>query len=251
MFIFNGGNMKITAFNGTARHGQSNTALMVDSFLAGAQQAGAEVEHIRLAGLKISPCTACKSCWKKTPGHCVIRDDMAMLLEKFTTADLVIFATPIYVDNVSGLMKTFFDRLIPTGDPHWEFDESGECRHMKRHAKPTGLVTISNCGYPEQSHFDVLRLLFRRMARNMHLELCGEIYRGAGGLLSSEIPEFSSFIEDYLGKVHAAGVETATGGRISASLQSSLEAPLIPLPGFNEMFLKKVNQMVDSATEQP
>ncbi|HAE37198.1 MAG TPA: flavodoxin family protein [Candidatus Riflebacteria bacterium] len=244
--FLNGGIMKITAFNGTHRTGESNTAILIDHFLQGASSAGAQIEHVRLAKTKIQPCTACKACWQKTPGKCVIRDDMSTLVEKFTSSDVVVLASPIYADNVSGLLKTFIDRLIPTGDPHWELDEKGESRHCRRYSKPTKLVAISNCGYPEQSHFDVLRLYFRRMCRNMHLELCGEIYRGAGALLAGGVPEFSEYLSGYLRLVENAGQQVVQQGRVSETLAEKLEAPIIPLPGFNQIFLAKVNQIVDA-----
>jgi len=171
---------------------------------------------------------------------------MSTLLEKFISSDIVVLASPIYADNVSGLLKTFIDRLIPVGDPHWEFDEHGESRHCRRHAKPTKLVAVSNCGYPEQSHFDVLRLYFRRMCRNMHLELCGEIYRGAGALLVGAVPEFAGYLASYLDLVKEAGREVVRQGMVSETLTERLEAPMVPLPGFNQMFLAKVNQIVDA-----
>lgn len=243
--------MKITAFNGTHKTGASNTAILVDHFLGGATEAGAEVEHIRLASLKIQPCMACKACWQQTPGRCVINDDMAIMIEKFITSDVVVIASPLYTDNVSGLLKTFLDRLIVTGDPHWEFDEHGESRHQRRYQRPVKLIAISNCGYPEQSHFDVLRVFFRRMSRNMHLELAGEIYRGAGGLLSGIVPEFGEHLNHYLNLVVKAGLETVQLGRISNGLHEKLEAPMIPVPGFNQMFLNKVNQLVNAHKSQP
>lgn len=238
--------MKITAFNGTHKIGQSNTAIMVEAFLQGAADAGAETEHIRLAGMTISPCRACKACWQNTPGACVIKDDMAALIEKFINSDMVILASPVYTDNISGLLKVFLDRLITIGDPHWELDEHGESRHRRRYPKPTQLITISNCGYPEQSHFAVMQVFFRRLCRNMHLELAGEIYRGAGGLLSGIVPEFSEHISSYLQLVRRAGNEAVTAGRVSPELLLALEAPLIPLPDFNKIFLAKVNMLADS-----
>jgi len=238
--------MKITAFNGTHKTGGSNTAILVDHFLQGAAEEGAQIEHVRLAQARIQPCTACKACWQKTPGKCVIADDMSVLLEKFISSDIVVLASPIYADNISGLLKTFIDRLIPVGDPHWEFDEHGESRHCRRHAKPTRLVAVSNCGYPEQSHFYVLRLYFRRLCRNMHLELSGEIYRGAGALLSGGIPEFAGYLASYLDLVKNAGREVVRHGRVSEPLSESLETPMVTLPGFNQLFLAKVNQLIDA-----
>lgn len=237
--------MKITAFNGSHKKVGSNTSILVDWFLAGAEDAGAQVEQIKLSTCRIEQCMACKSCWNKTPGKCVIKDDMASLVEKFISSDIVVFASPVYTDNISGLMKTFLDRLIVVGDPHWELDDNNESRHCRRYEKRIGLVAISNCGYPEQSHFDPQRIFYRRLCRNMHMRLAGEIYRGAGALLAGIVPEFSEFLKTCQKMVYAAGQQVEKNGKISSDLQRRLEEPMIPLPDFNRRFLEKVNQMAD------
>lgn len=178
--------MKITAFNGSPRAEKGNTHIMVEEFLNGARDAGAETEYILLAKYKIFHCLGCFTCWMKTPGKCVHNDDMKDLLPKFYNADIVVVATPLYVDNVTGIMKDFMDRLIPTLDARFDKDENGECRHINTSAKIPKFVVISNCGFPEQSHFQVLRLLFKRITRNMCSEVVAEIYRGGGALLEAK-----------------------------------------------------------------
>ena len=175
--------MKIIVFNGSPRAEKGNTHFMVEAFLKGAQEAGAETENIFLVKQKIKPCTGCFCCWVKTPGECVIKDDMAELRSKYVTADIIVFATPLYVDNVTGIMKNFMDRLVPLADPYFEKDENGQYLHVKGFDKIQKIAVISNSGFPEQEHFQVLRLLFRRIARNFHSEVIAEIYRGAGQLL--------------------------------------------------------------------
>lgn len=242
--------MKITAFNGSHKKEGSNTSVLVDWFLAGARDAGAQVEQIKLSACRIERCMACKACWNKTPGKCVTQDDMASLVEKFISSDIVVFASPVYTDNVSGLMKTFLDRLIVVGDPHWEFDENGESRHCRRYDKPTGLIAISNCGYPEQNHFDTQRVFYRRLCRNMHMTLAGEIYCGAGALLAGIVPEFSDFLNAWQKMVFACGQQVERNGKIASDLQKKLEEPMIPLPDFNRKFLEKVNRMADQAWQK-
>jgi multimeric flavodoxin WrbA len=151
---------------------------------------------------------------------------MAELLPKLQSSDLVVFATPLFVDNVTGIMKSFMDRMIPVADPYFEKDAGGECRH-KTTGKVPKIMVLSNCGFPEQSHFQVLRLLFRRIARNMSTELVGEIYRGGGTILGEKSFWLWMPIRRYKSLLRKAGEEVVKGGRISAKLQEELEKPLI------------------------
>ena len=189
--------MKITAFNGSPRGKNGNTFIMVEEFLKGAKGSGAETEHILLSEKRIHHCIGCFTCWTKTPGVCVFEDDMKDLLPKLE-AGIIVFASPVYVDNITGLMKNFMDRMIPVADPHFTIDEKGESRHVMRPNYQTPkLVIISNCGFPEQSHFEVFKVLFRRVARNMHTDVICEIYRGGGELLKMKSLLMKPFLYKY------------------------------------------------------
>ncbi|MCU7500046.1 MAG: flavodoxin family protein [Ignavibacteria bacterium] len=237
--------MKITVFNGSPRAKLGNTNVIVENFLEGARQAGAEAEQVYLAKYKINPCRGCKTCWEKTPGKCAQKDDMAELIDKVISSDVMGFATPVYADNVSGTLKNFIDRLIVIGDPHWVKDEFGECRHVLRYEKPNRLLVFSNCGFPEQSHFQVLRLLFKRMARNLGWSIMGEVYRAGGALLTSKDENTIPFIEKYKQLLKKAGAEAVEQGRISEETSAELEKPLLPIPNFTDVFFRRVNQICD------
>ncbi len=237
--------MKITAFNGSPRAERGNTHVMVESFLAGAREAGAETDNVFLAKRKIAPCIACYACWMKTPGRCAQHDDMDELLDKVISSDVVVFATPVYVDNVTGIMKEFMDRLIAIGDPHWERDENGECRHLMRNPKPAKIAVISNCGFPQQSHFQVLRLYYRRVARNIHAELIVEVYRDGGALLTTSTPELLPLVARYKKLVERAGRETVERSRLSPETIAKLEEPLLPSPTYVEDFVRFANKRVE------
>ncbi|MDD1708163.1 MAG: flavodoxin family protein [Methanoregulaceae archaeon] len=239
--------MRIIAFNGSPRAEQSNTHVMVEAFLAGAESAGAETENIFLARKKIKHCLGCFGCWWKTPGTCVQSDDMAELIEKYLSADVVIFATPLYIDNVSGIMKNFMDRIIPMGDPHFEKDPHGEVRHVPGKKRDPKFVMMANSGYPEQTHFQVLRLLARRMARNFDTEIVGEIYRGGGSLLQEE--ELKPWIDAYKVQLRKAGWEIVKEGKISPLTTRNLEQPLIPAPDYVDIYVKNANAYMDRMIE--
>ena len=101
--------MKILAIHGSPRTLRSTTRQLATHVLAGAAEAGAETEMIDLCDLRITPCTACEGCLFN--GICVFDDDMPALVDRMKEADGIIFASPVYIDNVSGQMKLFFDRL--------------------------------------------------------------------------------------------------------------------------------------------
>lgn len=101
--------MKILAINGSPRTTRSTTRRLAQSVLDGAAEAGAEIELVDLCDIRVTPCTACEGC--SFNGICVYDDDVPSLVERMKGADGIIFASPVYIDNVSGQMKVFFDRL--------------------------------------------------------------------------------------------------------------------------------------------
>ena len=100
--------MKVLAIMGSHRKGK-NTELALDTFLSGLPQE-AEVDKIYLLGKDIKVCAACGYC-EKHYGKCIYDDDMTGLYEKFKTADAVIFASPVYFNSVTTLMKIMIDRV--------------------------------------------------------------------------------------------------------------------------------------------
>lgn len=60
---------------------------------------------------RIEYCCGCKNCF--LTGKCELdkMDKMEMIKKKLLLSDLVIIATPVYEKNVSGFIKSFFDRI--------------------------------------------------------------------------------------------------------------------------------------------
>lgn len=86
----------------------SNTQIMLQTTLDAAQEQGATVELVTLAGKTIAPCDACGTCGKT--GKCHIKDDMQDIYPKIAAADGIILASPVYFWSVSGQAKVFIDR---------------------------------------------------------------------------------------------------------------------------------------------
>lgn len=70
-----------------------------------------EFEYLFLKDLALRTCLGCRACMDRGEECCPLKDDRAMVEEKILGADGVIFASPTYVGNVSGLMKNFIDRF--------------------------------------------------------------------------------------------------------------------------------------------
>lgn len=228
--------MKITVFSGSHKGREGNTLIMIEEFLKGAEEAGAETENIILAEKNIGYCKGMFECWLKTPGSCKMRDDMDTLIPKFMTSDIVVFACPVYFDNVPALMKNFIERLAPVLLPHFEEDEIGEYRHAKRYKKYPKFAVISNAGLPGQTNFEVERLFFRRLARAFHTELIAEIYRGEGEIFRGKD---NLMLKPLLGKykklLRAAGKEVVENQKLSEKTIEELEKPIVP-PSLYIMF---------------
>ena len=101
--------MKILAINGSPRTIRSTTRKLAGFVLEGAAEAGAGTEMVDLCDYRVTPCTACEAC--SFNGICVNEDDVPAIITRMKEADGLIFASPVYIDNVSGQMKVFFDRL--------------------------------------------------------------------------------------------------------------------------------------------
>jgi multimeric flavodoxin WrbA len=82
--------------------------------------------------------------------RCIYQDDMQDVMSHFKDLDILMLGTPLYFDNVSGMLKVFLDRCIAYGSYFIEADETGESKHIdafsKKHEgrQAPGLVVISN-----------------------------------------------------------------------------------------------------------
>lgn len=83
--------------------------MLVSWVLEGAAEEGARTTLIDLADLYIEPCTACESC--ALTGECVHTDDFPYLYQQILEADALVLGSPVYIDNITGQMKLFVDRL--------------------------------------------------------------------------------------------------------------------------------------------
>ena len=104
--------MKILVINGSPK-GKGNTHKIVQIFESKLKEfTDVEFEYVFLKELNLGLCKGCFTCITKGETKCPLKDSARDLLEnKISASDGVIFASSIYVANVSWLMKNFYDRI--------------------------------------------------------------------------------------------------------------------------------------------
>ena len=105
----------------TSLRGGSNSEILAKECEKGASDAGHDVELLSLKGKDIKFCIGCLCCQSK--GTCVLKDDVAEIMEKVLAAEVIVYATPIYYYEMSGQMKTLLDRANSLYDFDYKFTE--------------------------------------------------------------------------------------------------------------------------------
>jgi multimeric flavodoxin WrbA len=160
--------MHILAFNGSPSKNGSGAAL-INTILAEAKRNGHTSEVINLYGKKIMGCRACNKCKDSTP-ECAVKDDMAAITQKIIKADCLVISSPVYMGQISGVMKTFLDRWCAFFDGDFKM----------RHIPGKKLVTIFTSGAPAPAYKSVADYLNKWLGGFFKMKLAGSIV--AGGL---------------------------------------------------------------------
>ena len=109
---------KVLVISTSPRKG-GNSDTLADEFARGARERGNSVEKVTLYDKTIGFCKGCLTC--QTTQRCVIRDDADVIARKMLTADVIVFATPIYYYGMCGQMKTLLDQANPLFSADYAF----------------------------------------------------------------------------------------------------------------------------------
>lgn len=200
--------MNVVCINGSPKGKNSNTAIMLESIVEPFMKETCIT--LTLGDLLINNCTGCYICWTKSPGICVIEDDMKSALEIVRTADILIFGSPLYFNNISGTLKNFIDRLTALGgNPHQAKNENRQ---------KVKVIMMSNCGFPMREQFDVVSLWIKHFTNMLNGELVGEFYTTSGKILTSGSIEDQEKANKYKKYLHLCGKSIYENGSLTKEL---------------------------------
>ena len=100
--------MNILVLSGSPRKG-GNTELLAEAFAKGAA-AQHHVEIVSVRDYKVNPCLGCNACFKAN-GICAQKDDIALIYEKMSQADMLVIASPVYFYGICAQLKAVIDRF--------------------------------------------------------------------------------------------------------------------------------------------
>lgn len=69
------------------------------------------IERISLGHYNLQFCRGCRVCFDKGEAMCPLQDDLLAIRDKIADADGIILASPVYVEDINGIMKNWIDRM--------------------------------------------------------------------------------------------------------------------------------------------
>ena len=205
--------MKIVVIDGSPKMDKGNTALIVNPFLEGMTEAGAEVTLSYTKKLKIKPCRSCNMCLSKTPGRCYQRDDVRAILSDLSQAEVWVFATPLTSGRLPAPQKKLVDRMLPLT--------------MRQGTKAGQLVLVSSCDNWELKKFDPLVQHMRAISQTHRREFAGALLRPNAGEMEPML-KAGSLLDDIVTAAYEAGRQLVLNGAMRPETLAAISREILP-----------------------
>lgn len=128
---------------------------------------GCDVETVDCRTVDVIPCTGCGSCGMRTPGACVVKDDMQALFRRIVASDVLVLATPVRFGSYCAELKKVVDRFQPLMVPLYVLRD-GEMHFRPRYRMPALVgVGLVRAGEHAAAEAEAFRLLIGRLAVNV------------------------------------------------------------------------------------
>ncbi len=155
--------MRTLVFFGSARK-NGNTKDLLNIFL---EDLEGEVEIIDAYRTEVGGCIDCRYCWEQW--GCSVQDDMQDIYSSIDSADNIVFASPLYFNNVPGPLKNIIDRC----QVYWSSRRRGD-RDDISNKKAALLVVGGAPSYNKQ--FKAIEIVLEGVLKDMKAEVIGHVY---------------------------------------------------------------------------
>ena len=218
--------MRVLAVNGSPRMGRGLTELVLDAFLSGMKDAGADAERIYAHRIDLKPC-ACGEmhCWYTTPGECCIHDGMDEVVPKLKVVDTLVLATPVYIP-LPERMQTFINRLCPLVEPRLVFRDGRTRGRLRDGYALRRFVAVATGGWWEPEHCDTVVRIVEELAADAGVAFAGALVRPHAFLMRNETGPTAGG-QAVLAAARRAGSELAHTGRMEPATLAEVSRPLI------------------------
>ena len=186
--------MKLLAINGSYRGKHGQTELFLKRIMEGAGESGAQTETIYLCEKNIQLCKGCFSCQTKINRKKCIhdgKDDVASIFDKMRQADMLVYASPIYVFGFSAVLKALFERINSTADcADLQVSESGLFFHeIDKTLCSKPFATLFTCDNMEEFTPRTSLEYFKVFSRFMDAPWVGSMVRSSANLFKGDALE--------------------------------------------------------------
>ena len=230
--------MNVLVINASPYMRRGNTAVILNSFLAGLRESGGEIKLVNLNKLTIHPCRGDLSCWFRSKNRCIQNDDMADLLKKMKTADLIVFSTPVYCDGIPGQLKVMMDRMVALGNPFLELVDNHTRHPIPPDCKKQRFAVIASCGLWEIDNFDPMLIHLKAFCKNIGFNFCGALLRPHAFALRN------NNINEILRAAKVAGQEIILNETISSQTESYVCKVIVSREEYMEIVNKKATAII-------
>jgi multimeric flavodoxin WrbA len=221
--------VKVLAINTSPEKDYGAIALLLDPFLEGMREAGADVVLYYSRDLLIFPCCGNLNCTVRTPGQCMACDDMRWLRHEIGQADVLVLASPLYFNGftgpagATGPMKRLLDRLAPGTHLPGDSPYLHAIHTTREQVNLRKVVIVSGCGFWEIDDFYPVLTHLKALCYNSFPELAGCITGTMGASVRGALPESVSDGE-IIATARAAGRELVMDYQRLASLPRAMVA---------------------------